>query len=558
MRRFWLLLLLAPAAVSAQSIQTISPQQCRWHAGDNPAWAARAFDDSAWQPLSTWQINPDLPRVWLRCHTSFAPLRSVDHPALQVHFLGASQVFVNGAFAGSSGSIVSAQFDLGAFYTVPLAPTSLTPSATIALRIAVRDQQFQTPTAEMLLGDMSALQDHRKAVALSGAIGFLPVALCFSLIGVVGFMLLGLYVSDRSRIELLLLTCVCWCLCLLRLSEFCLYATARIPYGLYSVLYSAGQSLELFWVCFVFRLAGRRVPWFYRIVAALASLVFCAGFFADPLLPPILNLRQNALYMHGQSIFFVIGMLCATAPFAAFWPWRRIPRGQRAVAFFCMAWGCADFVWFLNWYAFTFGLVPPAGNLLLQKYLLVLRASTTLCSVLALLTIFFREQRRIAQDRAQMSGEMASAREIQQYLIPDKLPPTPGLDIRSVYQPSREVGGDFFQILPDPRDGSTFVVIGDVAGKGLRTGMLAALIVGAIRTALKFTSDPGAILALLNERLQGRGLVTCLAMRINRDGNAELANAGHLPPYIDGKEVALDGALPLLCLTSRFPPSAFA
>ena len=34
-------------------------------------------------------------------------------------------------------------------------------------------------------------------------------------------------------------------------------------------------------------------------------------------------------------------------------------------------------------------------------------------------------------------------------------------------------------------------------------------------------------------------------MRIDGDGNAELANAGHLPPYIDGKEIALDGALPL-------------
>jgi serine phosphatase RsbU (regulator of sigma subunit) len=138
-----------------------------------------------------------------------------------------------------------------------------------------------------------------------------------------------------------------------------------------------------------------------------------------------------------------------------------------------------------------------------------------------------------------------AAREIQQYLIPEKLPPTPGLCIQSIYQPSREVGGDFFQVLPDPRDGSTLIVIGDVAGKGLQAGMLAALIVGAIRTAFKFTSDPGRILALLNERLQGRGLVTCLAMRIDLDGNAELANAGQLPPYIDGKELALDGALPL-------------
>jgi serine phosphatase RsbU (regulator of sigma subunit) len=159
------------------------------------------------------------------------------------------------------------------------------------------------------------------------------------------------------------------------------------------------------------------------------------------------------------------------------------------------------------------------------------------------------------QERAELHGEMASAREIQQYLIPDQLPSTPGLAIRSVYQPSREVGGDFFQVLPDPRDGSTLIVVGDVAGKGLKAGMLAALIVGATRTAFKFTSDPGSILALLNERLQGRGLVTCLAMRIDRNGCVELANAGHLPPYINGKELTVEGAFPLGALPAVVFPS---
>jgi sigma-B regulation protein RsbU (phosphoserine phosphatase) len=165
---------------------------------------------------------------------------------------------------------------------------------------------------------------------------------------------------------------------------------------------------------------------------------------------------------------------------------------------------------------------------------------------------------RSAQEERRLSTEFAAAREIQQYLIPDQLPPTPGLTIHSVYQPSREVGGDFFQVLPDPGDGSTLIVVGDVAGKGLQAGMLAALIVGSIRTAFKFTSDPGGILALLNERLQGRGLVTCLAMHIDRNGSIELANAGHLPPYINGKELALEGAFPLGALPAvSFPSQRF-
>jgi hypothetical protein len=147
--------------------------------------------------------------------------------------------------------------------------------------------------------------------------------------------------------------------------------------------------------------------------------------------------------------------------------------------------------------------------------------------------------------QAAFEQDMAAARNVQQYLIPEHLPATPGLAIESEYRPAREVGGDFFQVLPKAADGSVLVVVGDVAGKGLHAGMLATLIVGAIRTAASFTNDPRQILSLLNERMHGRGLATCLALRIGSDGDAALANAGHLPPYLNGQELAVEGALPL-------------
>ena len=142
-------------------------------------------------------------------------------------------------------------------------------------------------------------------------------------------------------------------------------------------------------------------------------------------------------------------------------------------------------------------------------------------------------------------GEVQAARGVQQFLIPEHLPPTPGLVIESVYRPAREVGGDFFQVLPDSSDNSVLIVVGDVAGHGMESGMLATLIVGAIRTAAEFTTDPGTILAVLNKRMQGRGLATCLALRVERDGSATLANAGHLPPHLNGQELEMEGALPL-------------
>jgi serine phosphatase RsbU (regulator of sigma subunit) len=119
--------------------------------------------------------------------------------------------------------------------------------------------------------------------------------------------------------------------------------------------------------------------------------------------------------------------------------------------------------------------------------------------------------------------------------------------VESEYRPAREVGGDFFQILPNEQDGSVLIVAGDVTGKGLKAGMLVVLLVGAIRSTADWTRDPLVVLQALNQRLLGRGAAqaTCLALRIEADGAATLANAGHVAPYLNGDPVAMEGALPL-------------
>ncbi len=77
--------------------------------------------------------------------------------------------------------------------------------------------------------------------------------------------------------------------------------------------------------------------------------------------------------------------------------------------------------------------------------------------------------------------------------------------------------------------------------------MLVAVLVGAIRTAVRFSPDPLAVLRELNLRLLGRGDVqaTCVSLRIAKDGEVTLANAGHLPPYLNGEPITMEGALPL-------------
>ena len=187
----------------------------------------------------------------------------------------------------------------------------------------------------------------------------------------------------------------------------------------------------------------------------------------------------------------------------------------------------------INW--FPFGLrvsLAQSANMLLTVVLFVLLIRRLLLSV--------RQQRLLALDVKQ-------AQEVQQVILPQARTTVPGLVIESEYRPAREVGGDFFQIIPHAGDGSLLIIAGDVTGKGLRAGMLVALLVGAIRSTAELNGDPLFILEALNRRLMGRGEAhaTCLALRIAADGKVILANAGHMPPYLNGEPIGVEGALPL-------------
>ena len=167
-------------------------------------------------------------------------------------------------------------------------------------------------------------------------------------------------------------------------------------------------------------------------------------------------------------------------------------------------------------------------------------------SVVVFVLLLRRLQQSLRRQRL-MALDVKQAQEVQQVILPEAKMNLPGLEIECEYRPAREVGGDFFQIIPHKNDGSLLVVAGDVTGKGLKAGMLVALLVGAIRSSAETNAAPESVLAALNRRLLGRSdaQATCLALRIARDGAVTLANAGHPPPYLNGEPIAMEGALPL-------------
>ena len=165
-----------------------------------------------------------------------------------------------------------------------------------------------------------------------------------------------------------------------------------------------------------------------------------------------------------------------------------------------------------------------------------------LIAILAVVVLRFARSR---QEEEQLNSEFEAARSVQQLLIPEVPPDVPGFRIESVYKPARHVGGDFFYIRAEEQEG-TLVVIGDVSGKGLRAALTVNLVIGALRTMP--TLPLPHILAALNRGLTGQlqgGFVTCCAARIGHDGTVSIANAGHLAPYLEGREIELPAAFPL-------------
>ena len=167
------------------------------------------------------------------------------------------------------------------------------------------------------------------------------------------------------------------------------------------------------------------------------------------------------------------------------------------------------------------------------------------------LAIFAHDLIRDRREKQRMAAELAAGRAVQQILIPEDIPTIPGFSIQSVYKPFGEVGGDFFQVLPAKSDESAsgvLVIIGDVSGKGMPAAMTVSLLVGTVRTLAHYTQSPGEILAAMNQRMLARshgGFTTCLALRVDADGTLTIANAGHIAPYVDGKELPLENGLPL-------------
>jgi len=110
----------------------------------------------------------------------------------------------------------------------------------------------------------------------------------------------------------------------------------------------------------------------------------------------------------------------------------------------------------------------------------------------------FEESR---ENQLRLQNDLETAREIQRQLLPSGAKEVPGLDVATAYVPARELGGDFYDLLPYGV-GRLAVANGDVSGKGTAAALYGSLAIGILRELVHESEASAAeMLQQLNERL---------------------------------------------------------
>jgi phosphoserine phosphatase RsbU/P len=555
----------APKAAAASAAQPLDATNLREpveigtqglvQAGDDPAYAQPEFDDSKWLPVNAKsrlsdyfpQNQPNI--VWWRLHIRVSSGQT--RLALQANWVSrAFEVYVNGQKLIESGR-VEPYVPYSEFAPlIAVIPESQLRTGLLVIAIRVRaprvtwgspNSGFRAPM--LTLGEEKFFESQSKL----GVIGTDAASLFIAVLALgVALVALALFAAQRKQHEYL------WVFMMGAVGA------ARAPLAIIEQIHNLPSD---WWTS---------TNWLVFSASDIALLLLCQAFLRRRFSWQIWlgfifaclteDVAYVAYYHGGLTVAYLgIARIPHSVVFSLIVPWlffRQLRRGNREAGILLVP----LIFWSMWYYAFSLSallvqipMLRPAGHhmsgfidtLHIGMFRIYPDDVGTFSFWLSLAIIMTLRSTRMSRQQTVLEGEMAAARQVQQIILPEQIEAVPGFTVESVYLPAQQVGGDFFQILP-AESGGLLVVVGDVAGKGLPAAMLVSVLVGAVRGVAEYTKDPAELLANLNERLVGRGgFATALVVRIAADGQVTIANAGHLSPYLDGREVELPGAFPL-------------
>lgn len=561
---FFLMLVSAPVCCATPPAQQVNPVPMaelngswRFHTGDDAAWAASGFDDSRWSLIdsnrsyeeqgyrgysgvSWYRLDLQLP-AW---HEPLALL----FPAVADSY----QLFVNGEQIGQVGGMPpheSVLLTTQMLFPIPSRGTKPGEPLHIAIRVWHwhRLSAFEGGGLEAAprIGTLAALSDwqltqkHARYWVETDAVISL---LANMLTAIAGLALFALRPKEREYLWFGAAQ-VLWAV---QVGLHILLVTRPVPFLLTdtAIVCTTGAAMLLNVEFFVTLLAQhKRFLYWAAVVSALLLVI--------ALVPSWLEWMDDVQYSTAQMVLELAYGACVTAMLYK----GAIERSIEAklllapftFSFLCnvinpvLAFPVFEHVAWLQAFSARFSQLTTWP---FPVRTVVLAGDIAMFSVVAVLVFRYARSRT---DEEHLAAELEAARAVQHVLVPDEIPVVPGFEIQCVYTPAGDVGGDFFQIIPLPNC-ELLVVIGDVSGKGMPAAMTVSLLVGMLRTLTRTTHSPAEILAAINQNMIGRtsgGFTTCLILHIRENGSVTAANAGHLSPYVNGKELPVNNGLPL-------------
>src|SRR5581483_10578548 len=142
---------------------------------------------------------------------------------------------------------------------------------------------------------------------------------------------------------------------------------------------------------------------------------------------------------------------------------------------------------------------------------------------------------RVERER-RLEREILMARDVQRAMIPDACPVLKGFEIAALLEPALNLSGDFYDYvrLTDKR---LALMLGDVAGKGVRAAMGMAAVRSILRNFVRSNAHPTRVLRASNSRLHrdlGRQLLVTLVYGVldAETRTFQYCNAGHNSPIL--------------------------
>ena len=547
----------------ARQALTVVSTQWRFHTGNDPNWAKPNYDDSGWKLLKVsedWDeqgYHEEQDQAWFR-FTILIPART---PGLVIQMPRISKnyrLYANGQEVGGVGDFPPgpAHSTVGAprIFTLPVIPTQQPQRMTIALRLwqspqfkwAQRDGfgEVQIGTPDVMLPEFERFKAfdilNRRGMDYTASVFEAPILASA----------IFLFILTRKRLYLWFAADMVMSIAGVALLTLASHLGWRSDVNLIvQILCDIGVQISI--GMFIIGLLELRNPRWIVLSICLACLAE---------LSTLLVVWRMPLPWADGIYLFLICSCEAIQIWQVFKAWRK-GTAQAGIYFVPIA---------LNFLITNLGNlgylcldagVPSGRYLILHNVVLFdspfpatlddLLSTLITLGYFAVLVYLFS---RISSEEQRLSAALRAAHEIQNSLVPARQAKHGGLQTDIAYLAAEEVGGDFCQILPRA-NGSVVVVVGDVAGKGLKAAMVGSIAVGALRSMTDDHGTPSTLLRRLNEimvRNDERVFITCLCMEIAPDGTMTIANAGHLSPYLNGTEMECDSGLPL-GLISGFP-----